>query len=276
MKSAKYLYFEVYKIAKPLASIHCKMISTRHRSGITGRKFNVKKVASDPGTRCDSRSKPVCGKKIQSCVTHKVQQITELSEMAGGCSFSVVNLDRNNLGDMSDAECIQRCGAGGKLTFSGENGIEPRIGTDGTIYLDAGYIRRLYRIGLLSIPPVPTSDSPADFMEWKAMIDDFVGGGPYDLSFHDPLIDALNYFVAVLQYKYDNRATLAGGIWEQFFAEVAVAVDEEEEECCEPGEASGLEVDCVKVQTVNECQQSVIALLDEENLEEYIGTILVL
>ena len=154
------------------------MISTRHRSGITGRKFNVKKVASDPGTRCDSRSKPICGKKIQSCVTHKVQQITELSEMAGGCAFSVVNLDGENLGDASDAECIQRCGAGGKLTFAGENGIEPRIGADGVIYLDAGYIRRLYRIGLLSIPPVPTSDSPSDFMEWKAMIDDFVGGGP--------------------------------------------------------------------------------------------------
>lgn len=150
----------------------------------------------------------------------RVGRVTEQITASSTCCKLTVEAETEN-GTIS--EC------GDRVTFVGVNGLETRIGPDGsTLYIDAQYLRRLYRQGLVSIPPVPTSDNVNDYLLWKAQLDDFLGG-----SYLEGDIEIINaaiaYFVAVLTEKLDGAAD--GSYWDLLQEDAQAIIGRGESSC---------------------------------------------
>lgn len=195
-------------------------------SGNKGRKSNLVGVANvaPRKTSCSILSNkcavpPSCDPYSRK--PPRVSRVTEQTTDSGCCKLAVQTVGREGLG-VVDSACGER------VTFVGVNGLEAMISHDGILYIDAQYLRRLYRQSLLNIPPVPTTDSVNDYLVWKAWLDDFLGG-TYIESDAEVINSAIAYFVAVLTEKLDNAAD--GSYWDLLQEEAQGIINEGESNC---------------------------------------------
>lgn len=177
-------------------------------------------------TQCTALSNKCATTTSSVCDPHsrkppRVGRVTETDPSSACCKLIIQTVSEGSDGTVS--ECGER------VTFVGVNGLETRIGPDGsTLYIDAQYLRRLYRQALISIPPVPTSDNVNDYLSWKAQLDDFLGGSYLEGDI-EVINEAIAYFVAVLTEKLENAAD--GSYWDLLQEEAQAIIEAGESNC---------------------------------------------